>query len=106
MTTMLRFSYVPVFALTLYFIVKVLLPAVRPVIMTDDDILKIGIPPDAACTISWYASSAATVVAPDTANDANADCGEVLLDSRAVMMTKARVPVVTVTAGPAVVKSV
>jgi hypothetical protein len=108
MTEMFRYTNSEDDPLVLYFIVKVFDPAVKPVKISADDALNCGwyVPPLAAPTLSEVASDAATVEAPETAGLAYALAPVVVCTSQHVTITRALVPVVKVTAGPTVARSV
>jgi hypothetical protein len=107
MTMIVLFANVPVPALTLYFAVKVVLPAVSPVTknVALDWVIGCWLPP--LRRLRACVSAAARVVAPEIANPMLLCAVLVLFVSDAVTVTIAlpEAAMVTVTAGPAVVKS-
>jgi hypothetical protein len=106
-----RFTNVPVPADTLYFAVKVLLPAVRPVTNALVPPWTTAVPPRVSlglATENARASVAATVVAPETAKlMKDVPPPKVLFVALPEIKTSAlpEAGIVTVAAGPTVVRS-
>lgn len=101
----MRSRNVPVPADTRYFAVNVFDPAVRDVSMCTAD-ARIDMFAKSDCSHTLLESDADTDDAPDTVYDIKLDAEAVSLAMRAATMTMARVPVVTVTVGPVVPRSV
>jgi hypothetical protein len=93
-------------ASALYLAVKVFDPAVIPVTKLALDAFIPRPPVDCPSNCNAVEMDAAIVVAPDTAKPILACLFAVELLREALTITKAVVPVVTVTAGPTVVRSV
>jgi hypothetical protein len=104
MTMMRRSENEPVPAVTWYLAVNVFDPAVN--VTTDTfDSRKVALAAGVYVDIA-HSFNALWVVAPEMANDMNGYSAAVLLFIAHEMKTRAEAPAVTVTAGPAVVRSV